>query len=187
MGDQVSKQDSFLNLLKTFFCGKLEMLYETLDNVWLISSRHASLFFSITKVAAQDAPSLWLGFDKLCRVCVWRGAHLTCNLGRISKYKFLAELLLTISVGSKCLLNVWEWWESPSCQALTLNSHVPWSQMKWKHRSHSTPHKLWNYSKYFNYWVRMDPIWNAVDFVGKFNTGFTYLGINYDFIQTSQL
>ena len=32
-----------------------------------------------------------------------------------------------------------------------------------------------------------DPIWNAVDFVGKFNTGFTYLGINYDFIQTSQL
>ena len=77
---------------------------------------------------------------------------------------------------------VWEWWESPNS-----HSHVRWSQMKWKHRSHSTPHKLWNYSKYFNYWVRMDPIWNAVDFVGKFNTGFTYLGINYDFIQTSQL
>ena len=72
-------------------------------------------------------------------------------------------------------------------KALIHNSHVMWSQMKWKHRSHSTPHKLWNYSKYFNYWVRMDPIWNAVDFVGKFNTGFTYLGINYDFIQTSQL
>ena len=103
MGDQVSKQVSFLNLLKTSFCGKLEMLSEKLDNVWLISSRHASQFFSITKVAAQDAPSLWLGFDKLCQVCVWRGAHLTCNLGRISKYKFLAKLLLTISVGSKQL------------------------------------------------------------------------------------
>ena len=97
MGDQVSKQASFLNLLKTSFCGKLEMLSEKLDNVWLISSRHASQFFSITKVAAQDAPSLWLGFDKLCQVCVWRGAHLTCNLGRISKYKFLAELTQNIS------------------------------------------------------------------------------------------
>ena len=58
MGDQVSKQDSFLNLLKTSFCGKLEMLSEKLDNVWLISSRHASQFFSITKVTAQDALSL---------------------------------------------------------------------------------------------------------------------------------
>ena len=185
MGDQVSKQVSFLNLLKTSFCGKLEMLSEKLDNVWLIISRHTSQFFSITKVAAQDAPSLWLGFDKLCQVCVWRGAHLTCNLGRISKYKFLAEFYSKYQFRASVynvVWYVWEWWESPNS-----HSHVRWSQMKWKHRSHSTPHKLWNYSKYFNYWVRMDPIWNAVDFVGKFNTGFTYLGINYDFIQTNQL
>ena len=104
MGDQVSKQASFLNLLKTSFCGKLEMLSEKLDNVWLISSRHASQFFSITKVAAQDAPSLWLGFDKLCQVCVWQGAHLTCNLGRAFQNTNSWQSLLKISVQSKCLL-----------------------------------------------------------------------------------
>ena len=129
MGDQVSKQASFLNLLKTSFCGKLEMLSEKLDNVWLIISRHTSQFFSITKVAAQDAPSLWLGFDKLCQVCVWRGAHLTCNLGRISKYKFLAEFYSKYQFRASVynvVWYVWEWWESPNS-----HSHVRWSQMKW--------------------------------------------------------
>ena len=131
MGDQVSKQASFLNLLKTSFCGKLEMLSEKLDNVWLISSRHASQFFSITKVTAQDAPSLWLGFDKLCWVCVWRGAHLTCNLGRISKYKFLAELTQNISLEQvfTVLCGMYGNGESPPTLIHMLGG-VKWNEMK---------------------------------------------------------
>ena len=144
------------------------MLSEMLDNVWLISSRHASTFFSITKVTAQVGPcltGLWWIMPSMCVA----GAHLTCNLGRISKYTFftnsnskyqfkLRESVCGISLPSVPLIHM-------ICDL--------WSQMKCKHRSHSTPHKLRNYSKYFNYWVRMDPIWNAVDFVGKLSTGFT--------------
>ena len=72
--------------------------------------------------------SLWLGFDKWCQECVWRGAHLTCNLGRISKYKFLAKLTQNISWEQVFtgLCGMYGNGESPNS-----HSHVRWSQMKW--------------------------------------------------------
>ena len=114
---------------------------------------------------SSDAPS----FDKLCQICVCGNFLSIYKLGSFSKYTFHGYI------------HVFTYW---------------WQQVRTGSKYVKIFHKAMlllqmnlsgNYSKYFNYWVRMDPIWNAVDFVGKFNTGFTYLGINYDFIQTSQL
>ena len=112
-------------------------IYVTLDNMWLMWRCQESQFFSITKVTAQDAPTRHLLINYAKYVCVaifypsiiWVASQNTHSIGYIHVFTYWQQ----VRTGSKYVK--------------IFHKAILLLQMNLSG----------NYSKYFNYWVRMDP------------------------------